>query len=95
LPLCGSHRQLKVRVCWTARLPACRSSRPGIRLKVTNGRSVGRPLVRASCSEYVLRMRKPFVGTDMARWRNWSSRCGDRVVSSDVKGQLLKLSSIA
>src|SRR5713226_2476874 len=29
LPLCGSHKQLKVRVCWTGRLPACRSSRPG------------------------------------------------------------------
>ena len=25
LPLCGSHKQLKVRVCWTGRLPACRS----------------------------------------------------------------------
>ena len=29
LLLCGSHKQLKVRVCWTGRLPACRSSRPG------------------------------------------------------------------
>jgi len=29
LLLCGSHKQLKVRVCWTGRLLACRSSRPG------------------------------------------------------------------